>query len=984
VPRTLTHKLVLTGAGLLLGVAIAAAFIITNVLLISTAVDHLTNHTVTQVELSGQFNANIFRSIVKVESFVRNRDPADRAEALRELQEARTTLDQLNSGLTSSDAFDQGLHTAQTDLQHQRVAVFAAVEPKVLNVLQAAERNDTTAVERSMTDLTTIETNVEMIEERSADLTYQSTHDATAAVNTVIQHAIVMAVGLFGLFALAVLGLLLFMRQTIVRPIARLSAVARTVADGDLDHTIAITSHDEIGSLQAAFNHMINNLRIAGETTAEYQRTLEARVAERTTALAAVNHQLQLELAERIRAETALREREAYFRALIEQSADPIALFVDDGTIVYCSPAITHILGYPIQELVGRNVFDLIHPEDRPQVTQQLTLVARQPNITLRARVQHADGSWRDMEGTFTNLLDDPAVGAIVSNFRDVTERNQMAAALEEERASLARRVEERTADLTAANVALEHAAGLKDEFLASMSHELRTPLNTILGMAETVQEGVFGTNTAEQANALHHIEESGRHLLALINDILDLSKVEAGKLDLQIEDVPSEQMCQASLRLVKQSAHQKRLTVSSQIDSAVTMLQVDARRLKQMLVNLLSNAIKFTPEGGAIGLDVVGDAEAQRIHLTIWDTGIGMAADDLPRLFQPFVQLDSRLARQYNGTGLGLALVQRMAALHGGSVAVESTLGQGSRFTITLPWTATPPTADSVATVDRAVLPAADRAPIQRALIIEDSSTAATQLARYLGELGAEARVHPHGVGALEVALEVCPDVILLDIQLPDISGWDVLAQLKADPRLRAIPVVVVSVVDDLPRGMALGADAYLVKPIARQQLQEVLATIASRAAAQPEPSALPLAPDAPQAPPAPVILLAEDEENNIYTLSTYLTAKGYQVVVARNGAEALERAHAVRPALIVMDIQMPGMDGLEATRRIRADATFAAIPIIALTALAMAGDRERCLAAGADDYLSKPVSMKGLVATIDTHLHRAAMSLETANDRP
>ncbi len=333
-------------------------------------------------------------------------------------------------------------------------------------------------------------------------------------------------------------------------------------------------------------------------------------------------------------------------------------------------------------------------------------------------------------------------------------ERTQLAmtlADLAEERALLAQRVAERTAELSAANAELARAARLKDEFLASMSHELRTPLNTILGMAETVQEGIFGAINAKQTDALHHIEESGRHLLELINDILDLSKLEAGKLDLDVEEVVIAQVCQASVRLVKQTATQKRLNVSLNIDHAITVLQADARRLKQMLVNLLSNAVKFTPEGGAIGLDVVGDAAAGRVHLTVWDTGIGIADNDLPRLFQSFVQLDSRLARQYAGTGLGLALVQRMAVLHGGSVAVESTLGQGSRFTITLPWAAAVPVSDPVASSDLAAPALVRRATLQRALVIEDSAPSAAQLARYMRELGTQAHVHSCGAGALE-----------------------------------------------------------------------------------------------------------------------------------------------------------------------------------------------------------------------------------------
>jgi PAS domain S-box-containing protein len=771
----------------------------------------------------------------------------------------------------------------------------------------------------------------------------------------IISLAVVVTV----LAALVALSGALLLPAWLIRPIDTLRTTADRLAAGDLAVRASVQGDDELGALARSFNQM------AG-------------------AIQQYTEQLQVELAERTHAEALGREREAYFRALIEQSADVIALFAADGTIVYGSPATTRILGYAVPEFVGRSAFDLIHPEDRPQIAQHLTWLIGQPraSLSVQARVQHVDGSWRDLEGMLTNLLDDPAVGAIVNNYRDITERKRAEAVLAEERASLAQRVEERTADLSAANADLARAARLKDEFLASMSHELRTPLNTILGMAETVQEGVLGSINDEQTDALRHIEESGRHLLSLINDILDLSKVEAGKLDLNVEEVELVVVAQASLRLISELARQKKLHMVSSIDSTVSVLQADARRLKQMLVNLLSNAVKFTPEGGTIGLEVVGDAAAQLVRLTVWDTGIGIADDDLPRLFQSFVQLDSRLARHYTGTGLGLALVERMAAVHGGSVAVESVLGQGTRFTITLPWTATPPTAASVASVDRAALPVAARARIQRALVIDDSPPAAAQLVRYLRELGAEASVHPCGVGALEVALDVCPDVILLDIQLPDRSGWEVLAQLKADERVRAIPVVVVSVVDDRAHALALGAAAYLVKPISRQQLQDALDTLPSGGVFHTLHSALTVAPPPSPATPAPIILLAEDEENNIYTLSTYLEAKGYQVVVARNGAEALSRADDAKPALILMDIQMPGMDGLEAIQRIRADSGLRQVPIIALTALAMPGDRERCLAVGANEYLSKPVSLKGLVTTIEAHLQHAGASREAICD--
>ncbi|MDW8368579.1 MAG: HAMP domain-containing sensor histidine kinase, partial [Abditibacteriales bacterium] len=219
------------------------------------------------------------------------------------------------------------------------------------------------------------------------------------------------------------------------------------------------------------------------------------------------------------------------------------------------------------------------------------------------------------------------------------------------------------------------------------MSHELRTPLNTILGMAEALQDQVYGPLTPEQMLSLRNIEESSRHLLTLINDLLDVSKIEAGKLELHLEELEVAAVCNSSLRLVRPAAEKKRLDVQLEIDPAVTHVRADMRRLKQILVNLLSNAVKFTPEGGALGLVVHAEPEREAVVFTVWDTGIGIAADDIPRLFQPFVQLDSRLARAHVGSGLGLTLVYRMTDLHGGGVSVVSAPGEGSRFSIALPW---------------------------------------------------------------------------------------------------------------------------------------------------------------------------------------------------------------------------------------------------------------------------------------------------------
>jgi signal transduction histidine kinase len=540
--------------------------------------------------------------------------------------------------------------------------------------------------------------------------------------------------------------------------------------------------------------------------------------------------------------------------------------------------------------------------------------------------------------------------------------RYHIEATLRAERAALERRVAERTSDLSAANAELARAARLKDEFLANMSHELRTPLNAILGLTEALGEHIYGSITDRQHTALKQVVASSQHLLAVINDILDLARIGAGRVELDLGPVAIAALCQDSIQMIRYAADKKQLTVTSAVDPTMGVLAGDGRRLRQVLVNLLSNAVKFTPAGGAIGLEVSADTSRQRLQFTVWDTGIGIADKDQIRLFQPFVQLDSGLARQYEGSGLGLALVARITELHGGSVALQSNKDEGSRFTVTLPWHASPTDVDTG--TDTVPADHAGYQTIRKALIIDDSRTATAVLSHYLHSLGIATVVHPRGAHALETVIQARPDVILLDILLPDSSGWDVLAQLKTNLHTRGIPVVIVSVEDDSARALALGAHAALVKPVTQSQLRQVLGMPEPhRSAVGESTSDTAVA----QAPPQPLVLLAEDNEANIVFLCDYLQVKGYRVVVARNGIEATALAQEVAPDMILMDIHMPEIDGLEATRRIRADTALAHIPIIAVTALAMPGDRERCLAAGATAYLSKPISLKALVNLLD-----------------
>ena len=396
---------------------------------------------------------------------------------------------------------------------------------------------------------------------------------------------------------------------------------------------------------------------------------------------------------------------------------------------------------------------------------------------------------------------------------------------------SLYAEVEQRVQELHTANIQLAQAARVKNEFLASVSHELRTPLNAILGLTESLQENIYGPLNAPQQDALRNIHHSGRHLLAVITDILDVAKIEAGQFTLDLGPAAVDAVCQASLMLIKQKAEQKKLTVLMQFDTAVKLIEADDRRLKQILVNLLDNAIKFTPPEGTIGIEVRGDAENKIIYFSVWDTGIGIAHQDFPRLFKPFVQLDSSLAREYAGSGLGLVLVYRMVEMQGGSVTVESEVNQGSRFTVALPWRVPTVGVASMTTGKAGVSSSLPAAPLGAdpplALIADDHELVTTGLTQQLLAQGVRAMVVKDGAEAMEKAAALQPALLLLDMQLPPLDDKAMLATLRSNVHLQSIPIIAMSALvwpgSEKPY-LAAGASAYIGKPIGAKQLQSLL----------------------------------------------------------------------------------------------------------------------------------------------------------------
>jgi signal transduction histidine kinase/CheY-like chemotaxis protein len=543
-------------------------------------------------------------------------------------------------------------------------------------------------------------------------------------------------------------------------------------------------------------------------------------------------------------------------------------------------------------------------------------------------------------------------------------------------------------------NTELAKSVQAKDEFLASMSHELRTPLNAILGLCEAILEGVYGRLETDLHQPIRQVFSNGHHLLSVISDILDLSKLRAGGISLSMKDLDVEACCFEALQVFRGEMQKKCLAVNVSIEG-VYVLNADERWFKQVLMNLISNAVKFTKSNHRVGINVGVSPISGFLRVTVWDEGIGISKENLPRLFQNFVQLDTSLARAYEGTGLGLSIVSQVMSLHGGEIHVESELDQGSKFHLDFPWLPdyqvmnkeieenTPPDLKSV-------------------LLVEDSTIDADRIKRYLDETDTEVIWDKRGGDAVKLAKEQNPDVIILDLFLPESSGWDILKQLKQNPLLSKIPVVVCSVLpQDERRSENQLIQGYLQKPFSRRALEKSLISISRLLNHSKEVnSKIDLVePEGPildkalmisaneiqniqsievsvnpkvdvdvqddyntQRITSPTVLIVDDNLSNIQLVRDYLKRKGYNILTAEDGYQAVQVTRLHQPGLILMDIQMPHMDGIEATTHIKDDPNISDIPIFALTALAMPGDRERCINAGMSEYFTKPVSLRGL----------------------
>jgi signal transduction histidine kinase/CheY-like chemotaxis protein len=637
------------------------------------------------------------------------------------------------------------------------------------------------------------------------------------------------------------------------------------------------------------------------------------------------------------------------FRALFESGPGLNLVLDPDLTIVAASDAYLSATMTKRSEIVGRPLFEVFpdNPDDHAatgvdNLRSSLERV-RRDLVADTVAVQKYDIRRPESEGggyevrywspRNTPVLDrDGKLVYIYNRVEDVTEfmklkeqglmQQRFTEGLRERTTQMEFELYERSQELQKVNRELREASKAKSIFLSNMSHELRTPLSAILGFSELLLDDDPERFKEEQRHGfLEHIHAGGEHLLGLINDILDLSKVEAGQMKLRLEPVSIRQTIEAVVSSVSPLAAKKRLKMTTDTNTAPDVV-ADAGKVKQMLLNLVANAIKFTSEEGTI--TIAAHRIGRMVEISVADTGIGISESDRGKIFHEFQQLDSGVGRQVQGTGLGLALTRRFADLHGGDVRVTSNVGKGSVFTLSLPVAG--PVPEKVA-ADPAQGTTPDNRPL--ILVVEDDPAVAELVKHIVERGGFRTEIARTGTEAVVMARELQPVAITLDIGLPEIDGWGVLQLLKQDEMTSSIPVAVISVHDDPELGAALGALDYFVKPIRANDLLVRLSKFKIKHSAGRD---------------SVQVLVVDDEAANRELLAAVLEPAGFTVTLASGGLEGIQLAMSGRPDLILLDLMMPDVTGFDVVEALRADEATETIPIMVLTAKLMtASDRLR-----------------------------------------
>jgi len=600
---------------------------------------------------------------------------------------------------------------------------------------------------------------------------------------------------------------------------------------------------------------------------------------------------------ENARLYTEAQRQKQYFEDLVRTSPVAIVILDVEHKIVSLNPAFERLFGYLRQEAVGRDLDELITTEaSHGEAVSYTEQVLHHGSIQAIGQRRRKDGSRVDVEVQGVPIVVDGELVGLVGLYHDITE-------------------------LLSARREAEGANRAKSQFLASMSHELRTPLNAIIGYSEMLQEEVEELGVSQLAPDLQKILAAGKHLLSLINDVLDLSKIEAGKMELYLESFDVRSMVDEVATTVGPLVSKNANRLEVRCGEGVGTMRADLTRTRQVLFNLLSNASKFTKDG-LIRLQV--DRAREWIVFRVSDTGIGMTAEQQKKLFEAFTQAEVSTSRKYGGTGLGLAISRRFCQMMGGDIEVASEEGKGSVFTVRIP--------ASVAEAEVASSEAGALGGRGTLLVIDDDGAARDLMQRYFAKEGFHVEVASSGEAGLQRARELLPDVITLDVMMPGMDGWAVLSALKAEPALSEIPVVMVTILDEKHLGFALGASEYMTKPIDRERLLGVLKKYVPRAGQ---------------------VLVVEDDGATREMLRRALEREGFEVREAENGRVGLERLKESRPGLILLDLMMPEVDGFEFLEALSPEEKT--IPVVVITAKELTEEDRRRLNGGVDKVVHK-----------------------------
>ena len=757
-------------------------------------------------------------------------------------------------------------------------------------------------------------------------IAYQPARYAYAPVREMIWLVSIPGVCLIVLIFL--LGLYIA-QKVFVSPLRQLTYMAKRMSDSDLKQKVEINSKDEIGELAESFNQMASNL--------------EKRTSLDNVALNMLSN-LKLPDVLSIVVETLKNTFNALFARV---------WLIGDGDL--CSDCIYTDICPNKEKCLHLKVTVGIYAKDDEYLRIPIGVLRvgriaeeRKPSMTNDlASDEHIHNlEWLQSEGLvsfagYPLLIGDGLLGVIaifcqrpISNdefkmLGSFVNRTAMAiqnaslhAEITELNLNLEQKVKDRTQKLELANTKLKKADRMKSEFLANMSHELRTPLNAIIGFAEILRDGICGELNDDQKSAVIDIHESGKHLLQMINDILDLSKVEAGRMELQLEEFPITKAMNEVQSIIRDMANKKGLNLQFFIPDDLPDIRADQVKFKQIMYNLVSNAIKFTPQGD---ITVKAECDDKEFTIEVKDTGIGIDPRDHEVIFDEFSQLDSSQSRQYEGTGLGLSLTKKLVEMHDGRIWMESEgLGLGSKLTFTIPHIGIEQFHKG--TPIHELQGTSKKKNGKTILVVEDNPQAAQLICIYLTEAGYNTVVINDGEEVIRKAREIKPFAVTLDIMLPKKDGWQVMQELKSFDDTRDIPVIIVSIIDDQSLGFSMGAVGYLVKPLDKDQLLNILDKIELASKQKPK------------------VLIIDDNAEDARLIESILISENLDVLKAYDGIDGIKQVVDKKPDLIILDLLMPGMSGFDVVMSLQENPEASGIPIIISTMKELTSeDRER-----------------------------------------